>query len=114
MISEMIAAHQVALGMSLAEVRASLGEPSRTNAKVDADGKKDVLDYSVYEKITQMQTTRGQDGQLYNVPVILKVETGTLSISLKNDQVTSIEETKGQPLAGSPVKIVPPPIIIPF
>lgn len=113
-VSEMIANKQVGLGMTLAEVRACLGTPSRVSAKVDADGKSDVVEYSVYDKVTQYQPVRGRDGQLFQAPVTLKVETGVLTITLKNDQVTSIEETKGQPLAGSPVKIVPPPIVIPF
>ena len=113
-VSEMIANKQVGLGMTLAEVKACLGQPTRISAKVDGDGKSDVVEYSVFDKVTQYQTVRGRDGQFYQTPVVLKVETGVLTITLKNDQVTAIEETKGQPLAGSPVKIVVPPVIIPF
>jgi hypothetical protein len=40
------------------------------------------------------------------------MEVGTLSISLKDGRVEAIEETKGAPLGGQPVRIVPVPIIL--
>jgi len=43
--------------------------------------------------------------------VYVKVEVGTLSVSFKDGVVSEIEETKGNPLGGGGVQIIPPPFV---
>jgi hypothetical protein len=42
------------------------------------------------------------------------METGNLTVTLKDDVVESVEETKGHPLGSGGVKIVPAPMIFGF
>ena len=111
-ITQLIAARQVALGMTSDEVQQSLGRPTRTSTRITLAGREERLEYAIFEKVPQVMTGRDQFGQLVQSVVYVKVETGTLTIDFKNGLVDSIEETKGTPLGGQPVKIVPPPIIL--
>jgi hypothetical protein len=70
------------------------------------------LEYSIFDKVPQVMTGRDPYGNLVQNVVYVKVETGTLSVSLKDGIVDTIEETKGAPLGGGGVKIVPGPIFI--
>lgn len=111
-VSELIANRQVALGMTPEEVQESLGKPSRKSTRITAAGRQELLEYSIYDKVPQVMTGRDQFGQLVQSVVYVKMEVGRLSISFKDGLVDAIEETKGEPLGGGGVKIVPPPIIV--
>jgi hypothetical protein len=111
-VNEMVESHQVALGMTGSEVKASLGEPTRKNSRLDGAGREEILEYVVFDRVPQVQTLRDVYGRLYQEVYYIKVETGSLKITLKDDTVTSIEEAKGNPLGNGGVKIVPPPINI--
>lgn len=110
-VAELIEKHKVALGMTSKEVRESLGKPSRTSAKVNANGKEEKLEFSIYDKVPQ--TTQGVNafGQIVQTVVYMRVEVGTLSVSFKDDVVSEIEETKGNPLGGGGVQTVPAPFM---
>ena len=110
-VEELIQNRQVALGMTSQEVQASLGKPSRTSAKINAAGKEEKLEFSIYEKVSQTTTGRDPFGQLVQTVIYVKVEVGTLSVSFKDGGVAEIEETKGNPLGGGGVQIVPPPFM---
>jgi hypothetical protein len=110
-VEELIQNHQVALGMTSQEVQASLGRPSRTSAKVNANGKEEKLEFSIYDKVPQTTTTTNAFGQLVQTVIYVKVEVGTLGVSFKDGVVSEIEETKGNPLGGGGVQIVPPPFV---
>lgn len=109
-VSEMIEQNQVALGMNIDEVVASLGKPSRKSSRLDKDGRKDTYEYVTYERVPQFRTARDGFGNLYRQRFYAKVETGKLAISFRDEVVESIEETEGDPLGGGDVKIVPIPI----
>jgi hypothetical protein len=111
-VGALIAKHEVAIGMSKAEVAQSLGKPTRTTTRVTAAGREEKLEYAVFQKVPQATVGRAPNGQLVETVVYVKVEVGTLAISFKNDSVEVIEETKGTPLGGAPVKIVPGPIVV--
>ena len=111
-ITELIAQHEVAIGMTRDEVDRSLGRPTRTSTKVTAAGREERLEYAIFQKVPQAAIGRAPNGQLVESVIYVKVEVGTLSVSFKNGVVEVIEETKGNPLAGAPVKIVPVPIMI--
>ncbi len=111
-VGDLIAAHQVGIGMTKVEVQQSLGRPTRTSSRVTAAGREDRLEYAVFEKVPQTTFGRAPNGEIVQTIVYVKVEVGTLSISFKNDVVEAIEETKGNPLHGGVVKIVPVPIVL--
>ena len=110
-VEELIQNHQVALGMTNQEVQASLGKPSRTSAKVNAQGKEEKLEFSIYDKVPQTTTTTNGFGQLVQTVIWVKVEVGTLGVSFKDGVVSEIEETKGNPLGGGGVQTVPAPFM---
>jgi hypothetical protein len=72
---------------------------------------KTLVEYSIFERVPQTVLGRDPLGNIIQSIVYVKVETGTLSITFKDDLVNAIEEKKGSPLGGGGVKIVVPPII---
>lgn len=110
-VAELIEKNQVAMGMTKAEVQASLGKPSRVSAKVNANGKEERQEFSIYERVPQTTTGRDAFGQLVQTVIYVKVEVGTLAVSFKDDVVSEIEETKGNPLGGGGAQIIPPPFV---
>lgn len=111
-VRALIAQNEVALGMTQAEVRESLGKPTRTSRKLTQAGREETLEYAVFERVPQAITGRDPLGNIVQSIVYVKVETGTLSVHLKDDLVDSIEEKKGNPLGNGGVKIVVPPILL--
>ncbi|GAA5147394.1 hypothetical protein GCM10023213_41970 [Prosthecobacter algae] len=109
-VEALIAAKQIALGMTSEEVHASLGKPNRKSSKLSASGKEEKLEYVVYDRIPQYNTGLDALGRPIQTVVYIKVETGSMSVNLKENVVESIEETKGNPLGSGGVKIVPGPI----
>ena len=110
-IDTLVAAHQAALGMTSEEIQLALGKPTRKTSKITAAGREDKLEYAIFDKVPQSTLGRAPDGQLVQSIIYIKVETGTLTLSFKNNIVDAIEETKGNPLKGGQVQIVPGPII---
>lgn len=111
-VNDLIANHQVALGMTKEEVQDALGKATRSSSRVTAAGREDKLEYAVFDKVAQPAVGRAPNGQLVESVVYVKVEVGTLTVSFKDGIVDAIEETKGNPLRGAIVKIVPVPIIL--
>jgi hypothetical protein len=110
-VEELVQKHQIAIGMTADEVKASLGTPTRKSAKITADGREETLEYVVYKDLPQTVTGRDRFGNLVQSVVYVKTEVGRLSVLLKGIAVTEIQETQGNPLAGAAAKIVPAPIL---
>jgi hypothetical protein len=113
-VEELIAAHQIALGMTGEEVASSLGKPTRKSSKLSATGKEEKLEYVIYERIPQYNTSVDAFGRAFQTVTYIKVETGSLAVNLKDNVVDTIEETKGNPLGGGGVKIIPGPMVFGF
>lgn len=113
-VEALIANKQIALGMTGEEVQASLGKPNRKSSKLSAAGKDEKLEYVVYERIPQYNTGFDTLGRPVQTVVYIKVETGSMSVNMKDNVVESIEETKGNPLGSGGVKIIPGPIFFGF
>lgn len=109
-VDELIKNKQIALGMNTGEVVESMGKPSRKNSKLDRGGRLDTYEYSTFERVAQYRFRRDSQGNLFRQKYYVKMETGKLSVTFKNDIVESIEETEGNPLGGGDLKIVPIPI----
>lgn len=110
LVDELILRKQVALGMTTQEVQASMGRPTRTSSKVTAAGKEERVEYAIYEQVPQTSTSVNSFGQLVQTVVYIRVEVGTLSLSFKDNVVSQIEETKGNPLGAGGAITVPPPV----
>lgn len=110
-VSAFIARHEAALGMNRQEVQQALGKPTRSRSKITATGREETLEYAVFEKVPQPAFGRLPNGQVVESVIYVKIEVGTLSISFKDGVVSVIEETKGNPLRGAQIKIVPAPIL---
>ncbi len=113
-VEVLIAAHQIALGMTSEEVLASMGKPSRKSSKLSAAGKDEKFEYVIFERIPQYTTSVDAFGRPFQSVTYIKVETGSLSVNFKNNTVETIEETKGNPLGTGGVKIVPGPVLFRF
>ncbi|MEQ1749925.1 MAG: hypothetical protein ABL974_10910 [Prosthecobacter sp.] len=113
-VEALIAAHQIALGMTSEEVLASMGKPTRKSSKLSAAGKDEKLEYVIFERVPQYNTSVDAFGRPFQTVTYIKVETGSLSVNFKNNIVDTIEETKGNPLGTGGVKIVPGPVIFGF
>lgn len=113
-VEELIAAHQIALGMTSEEVAASMGKPTRKSSKLSATGKEEKLEYVIYERVPQYTTSVDAFGRPFQTVTYIKVETGSLAVNLKDNVVDTIEEMKGNPLGGGSVKIIPGPMVFGF
>ena len=111
MVDELIQRKQVALGMTSQEVHASLGKPSRKSSKITAAGKEERIEYAIYDQVPQTTTGVNAFGQIVQTVVYIRVEVGTLSLSFKDNVVSEIEETKGNPLGGGGARTIPPPVV---
>ncbi|WP_395751633.1 hypothetical protein [Prosthecobacter sp.] len=111
LVDELIQHKQVALGMTREEVQASMGKPSRKSSKVTAAGKEERVEYAIYDQVPQTSTGVNSFGQIVQTVVYVRVEVGTLSISFKDNVVSEIEESKGNPLGGGGARTVPPPVV---
>jgi hypothetical protein len=114
LVQDLIANRQVAMGMTVAEVEASLGKPDTRSSKVDQQGRKDTLGYITYERVPQTSVTYDRFGRPFQSITYIKVPTGKLSLNFENDLVSSIEESEGVEFSGGGggIRIVPPPIVI--
>lgn len=113
LVEELIQKHQIAVGMTTSEVKASLGQPARKSTHVTKDGREESYEYSVYKNVPKIVTGRDQQGNLVQNVIYVKVETGRLTVNFSGGHVSEIQETQGEtPVAGGAVKIVPAPIVI--
>jgi hypothetical protein len=111
-VSDIVQKHQVAIGMTADEVKASLGAPTRKSAKITAAGREEVLEYIAYKTVPQIVPGRDRFGNPAPTTIFVKVESGRLSLTFKGGAVTEIEESQGNPLGGDAGKTVPAPIIV--
>jgi hypothetical protein len=111
-VDEIIANKQVALGMTSEEVKLSLGNPTRKSAKITLAGREESLEYSLFDRVPQIVTTRDQYGNLVQNTVYVKMEVGRVSLAFKDGTVSEIQETVGNPLGSGGIKIVPGPVVV--
>lgn len=112
-VKELIDNHQVALGMTVEEVTASIGPPDKRSSKVTQEGRTDSLEYISYERVPQSMVTYDAFGRPFTTTQYIEVENGRVRIDFSNDTVTSIEESEGIDFgAAGGFRTVPAPIFL--
>lgn len=110
LVEELISKHEVAIGMTVAEVERVLGAPSKRSSRLDKAGRTEVYEYIAYKLVPQQLAQRDfRTGQVYYTTVTTKVETGRKTISFENGVASSIEETQER---GPGIRNIPLPIEI--
>jgi len=110
-VRELIENHQIALGMTLAEVVQSVGPPDKRSSKVTAAGRTDSLEFISYERVPQNGIGYDSFGRPYTTTQYIEVESGRVTVDFNDDLVTSIAESEGIDLPAGPV-VVPPPVFL--
>ncbi len=110
-VDALISKKEIAIGMNPEEVEASLGPPSERSSRVDAQGRRDTLDYITYRTVSRQVVQYDQFGHPYYAFVPQKVETGRRSVDFVNGIVASYTENERLRQRGAG-RFVPPPIIL--
>jgi len=110
-VQALIAAKQAALGMTLKEVEAALGQPVKTNLRKTEKGSSGMWEYIDYDEVKHYITrtdpvTRTVYRQLSHIE---QVERGRTNVEFKDDIVTAIEHSEDR--RGGTVKIIVPPLV---
>ena len=110
-VRDLIARHEVAIGMSVEEVGASLGKPTKTKVRQTIKGKTGVWEFIQYEEQDHYQTVRDPlTGRVFRqYSHTTKEELGKIVLEFEGEVVTAIEETENN--EGGKVKIVAPPLV---
>lgn len=112
-VKKLIEEKQVALGMTVDEVAASIGPPDKRSSKITNEGRTDVLEYISYERVPQTGITYDAFGNAIPTTQYVEVPNGRVTIEFVNNTVTSIEETEGIDLAQNGIyPVVPQPIFL--
>jgi len=111
-VKKLIAAHHVAVGMTLGEVEKSLGKPSKTKLRRTDKGQSGNWEYVDYEEVKYYTTVRDPyTGQFYRtLSHVVQEEKGHTKIEFQEDVVTAIEESEDRDGGGN-VRIVVPPMV---
>lgn len=110
-VEELIENNQVALGMTVEEVTASIGPPDQRNSKVTGNGRTDTLEYISYERVPQTVMVLDSFGIPVPTTRYVEVESGRVSIDFANNTVTSISESEGISMNQNGI-LVPPPVYL--
>lgn len=110
-VDALIAKKEIAIGMTPQEVEAALGPPSERNSRVDAQGRRDTLDYITYRTVSRQVIQYDQFGRPFYTFIPQKIETGRRSVDFVNGVVASYTESERLRQRGAG-RIVPPPIIL--
>jgi len=110
-VTDLIEKHQVALGMTIDEVIASIGPPDRRTSKITREGRTDSLEFISYERVPHTTVTYDHFGRSVPTTQYVEVESGRVTIEFVDNTVTSIEESEGTDLSRAR-RVVPPPVVL--
>lgn len=110
-VQALIAAKQVAVGMTLDEVTRSLGKPNKTSVRKTAVGQSGRWEFVIYEEIKNYVTeVNRQTGAVYRrLASVTRQEKSKTAVEFEDDVVTAIEESEDR--IGGSVRIIVPPLI---
>lgn len=113
-VSELIEKQQIALGMTVAEVAASIGPPDKRNSTMNQGGRIDSLEYISYQRVPQTYTTIDPFGRPITATRYIEVESGRITVEFTNDVATSISESEGFDYSNARLDISVPPLVFLF
>lgn len=93
---EMIERHEVAVTMTRAEVRASLGKPERTSRLRVQKGEQEQWFYTVYKYLPHYLQSHDGNGQLQQVVSYRRELAAEKVVTFQNDEVVEITEEQKQ------------------
>lgn len=110
-VQKLIAAKEVAVGMTPDEVNLSQGNPTKTSVRKTAQGQSGKWEFIEYEDVKNYATEIDRTtGQAYRRLVsITRVEKGKVTVEFENDVVTAVEETEDH--QGGNLEIIVPPLV---
>jgi len=110
-VQKLIAAKQIAIGMTIDEVALSRGKPTKTELRKTEEGQSGRWEFIEYEDVKNYATEIDRStGQAYRRLVsITRVEKGKTAVEFTNDVVKAIEESENH--QGGNVKIIVPPLV---
>jgi hypothetical protein len=110
-VQALIAAKEVAVGMTLDEVTQARGKPTKTSVRKTGKGQSGRWDYIDYEEVKNYITRVNPDtGAVYRqLASVTQVEKGRTSVEFENNIVTAVEESEDR--RGGNVRIIVPPVV---
>lgn len=109
-VQNLIAAHQVAVGMTLDEVTLSKGKPTKTSLRKTATGQSGSWEFIEYDDVKNYVTEIDAYGNAYRrLASVTRVEKGKTVVEFENDVVSAVVESEDH--QGGNVKIIVPPLI---
>ena len=110
-VEALIAANQVAVGMTLDEVALSRGKPTKTSVRKTEKGESGRWEYIDYEEVKNYATrVNPATGAVYRQLIsVTQVEKGRTSVEFVDNVITAIEESENQQVGN--VRIIVPPVV---
>ncbi len=107
-VEKLIAAKEVAVGMTEDEVLRSVGRPEKKSSRVDASGRADLWEYITFKLVPQTRTVFDQWNRPYNETYYVKVPDGRMAVEFLDGIVTSVERSEGTLLQRGATIVTPP------
>lgn len=110
-VMKLIAAKEVAVGMTTDEVAKSLGKPTKTTVRKTEKGESGRWEFVDYEEVKHYITrVDPSTGRIFRqLSHVTQIEKGRTNIDFENDLVTAIEQSEDR--QGGNVRIVVPPLV---
>jgi len=110
-VQALVAAKNVAVGMTLDEVSLAKGKPTKTSVRKTGTGQSGRWEFIDYEEIKHYTTVVDpQTGKAYRqLAYVTQEEKSKTSVEFENDVVTAVEESEDH--KGGNVRIVVPPLV---
>lgn len=110
-VKELIEHEQVALGMTVDEVVASLGPPDLRSSSVEQAGRKDTFEYISYQRVPRTVTAYDAFGFPFLTTQYVEVEDGRVTIEMSGNIVSAIRESEGIDFANQSAGVQIPPYV---
>jgi len=109
-VKKLIAAHEVAIGMTMDEVGEALGAPTKTKVRRTDKGRSGSWEFIDYEEIKHYTTVRDPyTGRIYRkLSHVTQEEKGKIVVEFEDEVVSAIEESEDH--QGGNVRIIVPPV----
>jgi len=113
-IKSLIANKEVAIGMSIDEVRQSLGKPTTKESRITKEGRTGKWEYIEYEEHKYYRyVTDPRTGQVYRqLSHVTKEEKSKITVEFVNNIVTAISNKEDN--GPDKIRIITPPVILGF